>query len=341
MNLFRKLTQPPYPNSAIGLDSDGASIVALERRGKRYRLRSAGYVNFAEELVHPSFDDPNIISAQELADTLLELSTSVGMNRQTHWSVTLPEATTRSALLTIEGAPNSRAELEEMLGWKIERAFHHSLGEMRIARYRLSPDERGRVRYLVTGVRLSVLAEYEDVLRRLGWQAGLILPRHMGEAWWLMRDSPLGDALLVSSHEEGFTALISRDGEPVIVRNVLCDAEDSADELFRLLLFYRDRLAASPHAAADDVGGEVGAEEMTLAATNAYGAEGTAHSARTIERVLIVGDGMDEATAHSVIADTLDTRPRLLRPEDFSLTIPTTEMRFDQIAAPAGLAALA
>lgn len=333
MNPFRKLTQPPYPSAAIGLDRDGASIVALERRGKSFHLRCAGYIDFAEEFVSPSFDDPNIASAQELADTLLELTSTTGMIRQMRWSVTLPEATTRSTVLTIEGAPSSGAEMEEMLGWKIERAFHHPLAELRVSRRRLSADERGRTRYLVTGVRLSVLAEYEDVFRLLGWQAGLILPRHMGEAWWLMRGSQAGDALLVSSHEEGFTALITHNGEPVIVRNVICDVDDSADELFRLLLFYRDRLAA-PHNA-DGISEESQESHSPMEAAP----EANESSSRTIERMMVIGGGMDEAMAHSVVTDTLNTRPRLLRPEDFSISIPTGEMSFAQIAAPAGLAA--
>ena len=120
------------------------------------------------------------------------------------------------------------------------------------------------------GVRLAVLAEYEAVFERLGWDVGLVLPRHIGEAWWLMRSGNAGkpdasqDALLVSSHEEGFTAVISRAGEPVLVRGVACDAEDRLDELYRLLLFYRERLAvgdAGAHAnpagdSSDDIDGD-------------------------------------------------------------------------------------
>ena len=37
----------------------------------------------------------------------------------------------------------------------------------------------------MTAVHLSVLAEYESVFAALGWQAGLLLPRHVGEEQWL------------------------------------------------------------------------------------------------------------------------------------------------------------
>ncbi len=155
----------------------------------------------------------------------------------------------------METAPASRAEAEEMLRWKTERALGAPLDELRVSRERLRPDAQGRARHLVAGVRLSVLAEYEQVFAALDWQAGLVVPRHMGEAWWLMRDGggatsasgAGGDSLLVSSHTEGFTAVILRAGAPLYVRGVICETEDRADELYRFLLFYRDR--TSPQAA--------------------------------------------------------------------------------------------
>ena len=56
-------------------------------------------------------------------------------------------------------------------------------------------------------VKKAVLAEYEAVLETLGWRAGLILPRHLGEAQWLVRNGGAGDSLLLSGSSQGFTAL--------------------------------------------------------------------------------------------------------------------------------------
>lgn len=335
MNPFRILTQPPYPNAAVGLARGAASVVSLDRSSRNsFRVRRAGFAILADGLLTPGFEDANIPAPDELAELLAELATTTGMGAEKNWSVCLPEATTRSTVLTIEGAPAAGAEMEEMIGWKIERAFHHPLDDLRVARRRLSADERGRARYFVTGTRLDVLAEYEAVFARLGWHAGLILPRHLGEAWWLMHNNGVGDdagaddALLVSSHAEGFTAIVLRDNEPLLVRGATCEGDDCADELYRLLLFYRDRLAAHADAA--------GATDDDETATDANAAP-----AHRIGRVLIVGERIDEDTTRRVIADTLDYEPRFLRPEDFSLSIPTSDLRFDHIAAPAGLAALA
>ncbi|HEX8685659.1 MAG TPA: hypothetical protein VF654_04130, partial [Pyrinomonadaceae bacterium] len=183
---------------------------------------------------------------------------------------------------------------------------------------------QGRQRYLVTAVRLSVLAEYEQVFAALGWNAGLILPRHMGEAWWLMRGGARAagaDSLLVSSHAEGFTAVVLRGGAPLYVRGVVCEVEDRADELYRFLLFYRDRTSPQP------------AEGEEAQPPSAFGAG--------IGSMLVAGTGLDEAQAQAIVEETLSASPRPVGPGELRLAFPTREIDFRQIAAPAGLAALA
>lgn len=314
-----KLVKPRLPANAVGIESDSASVVLLEhRRRDGFALRRAATIALPALLVQPSFDEPNITNIKEVADTLAELVASAGLTRQRKWSAALPEASTRTVILTMESAPASRAETEEVLRWKIERGFGASLDELRVARERLRPDAQGRPRYLATAMHESVIAEYENVFAALGWRAGLILPRHVGEARWLARTSgngARGDSLLVSSHEEGFTAMLVRGTQPLIVRSIMCDPEDRDDELFRLLLFYRDRLAPD--------GGD------------------DAVPARSIEHLLVVGSGFSKDHVSEVINETLGVDLPVLRPEDVGLNLPSSDLSFDAIAAPAGLATLA
>jgi hypothetical protein len=146
----------------------------------------------------------------------------------------------------------------------------------------------------------------------------------MGKAWWLMRDGgqaagARADSLLVSSHAEGFTAVVLRAGTPLFVRGVVCEREDRADELYRFLLFYRDR--TSPQAAEGEV------------ATPLYG-DG-------IGRLFVAGTGLDESDASAIVEETLSAAPRAVQPSDLRLAFPAAGIDFRQIAAPAGLAALA
>lgn len=286
-------------------------MVQLERgRGGSFSLRRAATVALPETLVRPSFEEPNISDPAELTVALRELATSAGLLQQKRWSVALPDAASRTLILTLESAPASRAELEEVLKWKMERGFGTPLDELSISRERLPADAQGKDRYLVVATPTAVLREYESVLQSLGWRAGLIVPRHLGEGQWLTQNGSRGDALLFSSSERGFTAVVFRGKQPLIVRTVACDPNECEDELFRLLLFYRDRRS------------------------------GDSEQVVQLARMLIVGKLMSKDRAGEIVTETLGTNLRSLDAADLGLQLATRELSFDAIAAPAGLATL-
>ncbi len=311
-SLLSRILAPRFPAAAVGISSGSATAVHLERGRGAFTLRRAATIALPDSLVRPAFDERNIMDQNELADALAELVTSAGLARQRKWSIALPEAATRTIVIGLEAAIASRRELEDVLRWKMERGFGLPPDELRVARERLTPDARGNARYIATAVRTSVLDEYESVFMALGWRAGLILPCHMGEERWLTRDRAHGDALLVSSHAEGFTAVLLRNQQPLIVRSVMCEQEYRADELYRLLLFYRDRLAST-----------------------------TATEAPGIDRLLVVGDDFSGDSVSDIVAETLGLKLPALRAEDVGLALPTGDLSFDIIVAPAGLATLA
>ncbi|HKR02252.1 MAG TPA: hypothetical protein VJT09_16360 [Pyrinomonadaceae bacterium] len=309
-----KLVRPRFPSAALGLESGHATVVHLDRKGRdNYLIKRAATATLSQGLITPGFDEPNISDTNALMLILSEVALSAGLGKQRKWSVALPEAATRAAVLTLESEPASRAELEEILRWKYERSFGAASEELRVTRERLQPDAQGRQRYLAVGVRTFILAEYESVFESLGWRAGLILPRHQGESRWITADGAPGDRLLISSHAEGFTALLLRDKQPVIARSVTCEPEDRDDELYRLLLFYRDRILSA------DGGAPIPA----------------------LERLLVVGEGFDKAHVSEIVNETLEVHLRALGPVEVGLALPSSELSFDAIAAPAGLATMA
>jgi hypothetical protein len=255
-----------------------------------------------------SFDETNVLDPEGLVAALNDLTTSAGLLRQRKWSVSLPEASVRTAIVTIEAAGGSRREVDEVLEWKIERTFGAPLNELRIGREELPASEQKQARYLVTAVRLAVLAEYESVFAAMGWQTGLVLPRHIGEEQWLRGGNP-GDGLLLSAHEEGFTAVLVRNNRPLTLRTVFCNKDECDDELHRLLLFYRDR-------------------------------SGSNGDGSSVNRLLATGDLLNKQRIAEIAHETLGVSLRPLGPNDVGLTIPG-DLPFDVIAAPAGLARLA
>jgi hypothetical protein len=311
---FSKLVRPRFPSAAIGLERGHGTAVYLER-GRRggFSIKRAASATLPEGLIHPSFDEPNIADANALVLLLSEVALSAGLGKQRKWSVALPEAATRASILTLESAPASRAELEEVLRWKYERSFGAPPEELRVSRERLATDAQGRQRYLAVAMRLSILEEYEQVLAALDWRTGLVIPRHQGEARWMTTNATVGDALLISSHAEGFTALLLRDRQPLIARSVMCEAEDRDDELYRLLLFYRDRVITAAR----------GDQPLPLG------------------KLLVVGEGFNKDHVSEIVNETLEVSLRALGPVELGLALPSSELSFDVIAAPAGLATMA
>ncbi|HEV8169215.1 MAG TPA: hypothetical protein VGP59_07700 [Pyrinomonadaceae bacterium] len=310
-NLLSRLIDPWYPATALGLEDGVASVVQLERaRGSACKLRRAATFNIDVSLIRPSFDEQNIANGAQLAAVLKDLATGAGLLRQKRWSLSLPEATTKTLVLTMENQSQSAGEAQEVLRWKIERGFGATLEELSISKDKLQKDTQGRDRYLVIAVRKAILAEYEALLDKLGWRAGLILPRHLGEAQWLVRNGAAGDSLLLSGSSQGFTGVIFRDKHPLIVRTVTCTEDEFEDEFYRFLLFYRDRSVP-----------ETGA-------------------AQGLARLMVIGEGITKQRAGEIVTETTGDDLRPLQAEDLGLQLPNRDFSFDSIAAPAGLATL-
>lgn len=311
-HLLSRIVDPWYPSAAIGLGKGEASVVQLERvKGGVCRLKRAATASIAESLITPSFDQLNIADRGQLAAILNDLAASAGLMRQKRWSLALPEATARTIVFTME-SQSSGSELQDVLKWKIERGFGAPVEDLSVSRERLQKDAQGRDRYLAIGVRKSVLAEYEAVLDSLGWRAGLILPRHLGEAQWLVRNgSAAGDSLLLSGSSQGFTGVIFRNTHPLIVRSVSCHEGEFEDEFYRFLLFYRDRNI--PDTAGDNL---------------------------PLTRLMVIGDGITKERAGEIVNETTGGDLRPLAAEDLGLQLPSRDFSFDSIAAPAGLATL-
>src|SRR5262245_34924170 len=214
--LRRYLIDPRTPNTAAGFADDHLIVVDLKRSGSGFSPASSAITKLPTGLVVPSFESPNVEDPAELEEIIRVTAEAAGLANKKNWSVALPEKSARTLIINLEGKPASRSELDEMIAWKIERFIAVQTSELRVSRQRLS-SVAGQDRYMVIAAHHEVVDQYESIFGRLGWTVGLILPRHLGEAQWLMRDASSGDKLLVSGNRDGFTSLVVRNGEPVLV----------------------------------------------------------------------------------------------------------------------------
>jgi len=271
-------------------------------------LASSAVTALPPGLMTPAFDTENIHSPAEMKEIVFQTAEAAGLVGKKRWSVALPEGAARTLIITLESKPESRRELYEVLAWKIERVIAAPTSELRISRQRLSPSG-GQERYLVTAAHNAVLAEYEALFESIGWQVGLLLPRHLGEAQWLIWDKAPGDKMLVSANRSGFTSVVARNQEIILVRTYACEMESRADELHRFALYYRDRLTDSAGVAPD------------------------------LQGFLVFGN-IDRREAESAVRDALDQSPHLIDPAEFGFNLAGEPIEFDHLAGAAGLASL-
>ena len=307
-SLQRYFLAPPAPPTAAGFVDDSFTVVDLRRARQGFAMASSAVTQLPEGVLTPSFEELNILDAGELIEIVRQTAEAAGLARKKKWSVALPDTTARSFVVPLESKPGSRSELNEVLAWKTERLVAAPAAELRISRQRISP-LAGQERYVLTVARSEVMAQYEEVFEAVGWTAGLLLPRHLGEAQWLTWDRSPGDKMLVSANRQGFTSLVMRNGEPLLVRHYQCEPEATADELHRFALYYRDRLAptATPNA---------------------------------LSGMLVLGD-IDIAEAQRAVSDATDSEPRAMSAHEFGFDFSNETIRFEHLAGAAGLATIA
>ena len=303
------LTQPNYPRSAIGIESNAISALQLRREGRgRFGVDRAATIELPNGLVTPGFTEKNIASVPEFRAFLEEAVVSAGLLSQKSWSVSLPSSTARSAILTLDSADKSK--LDEVLDWKAEQSFGAPAAALRITRYPISNDRDGKQRYFATAVKLSVLDQYESLFEQFGWKAGLILPRAVAETNWLTNEPTAMDSLLISSQGDGFTAVLLRGTEPSVVRSVTCAPSEVDDEIYRLMMFYNDRFS-------DAQGGNL------------------------LSRLLLVGRDLVPERIRAISTEAFGRTLPIIRSEEVGLNVPVGQLSFDDLAAPAGLATFA
>jgi Tfp pilus assembly PilM family ATPase len=307
-NFFNYLTAPRLPQTSLSIGETHLALITLKRSGGDFEPRNLGVSRLPAGVVRPSFTEPNVSDELALIDRLSKTASRAGMGSVKALSVSLPSGSARSMVVSLDATPTSRAELEQMIEWKSERGLGQKFGDLRVNYTRLR-ESGGSPQYLVSATTERVIAQYERIFDRLGWHAGMIAPQHVGEAQWLMRQGLEDDQVVVSLNERGFDAVIVRGREPLIVREVECAPEERENEFYRLMVFYRDRLAPE-------------------------GAE------RPLNRALMIGPASEQRRFHSVLASALERQVVVLDLRQIGLRVDQSAP-FDHFAAAGGLATMA
>ncbi len=239
MKLARWLTTPP-PATAWSLDS--SAVAALRRDGR-------GVLHGAVQEVPAQTFELGPVGLQSVDPARLEpLVRSVhervaGVGRP---AVVLPTGWLRSHVLDFDQLPRKRAEVEDVVRWRLKRLLPVASTDLRVSWVQLAGADG--VKRLVTAVGLRrALDTLEATFESVGLQPGLITSRVFALA---AAPSADGDGpKLVVQGESGFVSLLLMVGDELRLLRTkpLGNAADDSDvvrrELDLNLTFIRDTLA--------------------------------------------------------------------------------------------------
>jgi Tfp pilus assembly PilM family ATPase len=306
-NIWNYLAAPNLPGASVAIGETHLTLVALRCRKGEFELQNLGVLRMPPGLINPSFTEPNVDDEKAVIELLKRTSTQAGMDRVKALSASLPAGSARSIVISLDSVPTNRSELVQMVEWKAERSLGHKVGDLRIS-YRRLRDLNGRSQWIVSAAHEAVIGQYERIFAGLGWQVGLVVPQHLGEAQWLLRSGMEEDQVVLSLNARGFEAVIVRGGEPLLVREVVCSMGEREDEFYRLMAFYHDHLLPD-------------------------------ESAVPLSRILTIGDSAEQRKFGELLSSALEKDTVSLAPQHIGLKL-DPRAPFNHFAAAGGLATM-
>jgi hypothetical protein len=239
--LTRTLVEPQLPLLAVEVRPRALAAVRLLREHGTLSLGAAATVEMPAGVVEVSLARPNVIDAEAFSGALRGLFERVGALSGGDVSLVLPDPAVRLALVPSEGLRGRRADAAETIRFRLHKALPFDVRGARLA-WSATREEQA----LVAVAPEEVVRGYELPLESLGFQPGLVEAASL--ALLSAAETGPGDRVLVNWDEGYVSFVLTRAGQPLLLRTLTGDA--SPDAVARHATstrqFHRDRLGGAP-----------------------------------------------------------------------------------------------
>ncbi len=219
----RALVEPPLPLVAVEVRPRAVAAVRLAHEGGRLWLGAAATVDLPPGAVEVSLARPNLADPAAFGEALRAVMERVGGLSGGDVSLVLPDPVVRLALVPAEGLRGSRAEAEETIRFRLHKALPFDVRSARLAWLPPRGDQ------LLVAVALDeVVRGYEDALESLGFRPGLVEAASLA-LLVAAGDPPAGGDRLLVNWDHGYVSFVlTRAGQPLLVRTLPGDAKPEA-----------------------------------------------------------------------------------------------------------------
>jgi hypothetical protein len=235
--IARTLVEPPLPLLAVEVRPRAVAAVRLVREGRRLSLGAAATVELPAGALEVSLARPNVIDPEAFSGALRAVLERVGALSGGDVSLVLPDPAVRLALVPSEGLRGRSADAAETIRFRLHKALPFDIRAARLA-WAAPRDEQ----VLVAVAPEEVVRGYEQALESLGFQPGLVEAASL--ALLSAAETGPGDRVLVNWDEGYVSFVLTRAGQPLLLRTLTGDAgpDAVARHATSTMQFHRDRL---------------------------------------------------------------------------------------------------
>jgi len=219
----RALVEPPLPLVAVEVRPGAVAAVRLAHEGGRLSLGAAATVDLPPGAVEVSLARPNLADPGAFRDAVRAAMERVGGLTAGDVSLVLPDPVVRLALVPTDGLRGRGREAEETIRFRLHKALPF---DVRSARLAWSPARADQV--LVAVALDDVVRGYEEALESLGFRPGLVEAASLALLLAAGEPPEGGDRLLVNWDEGYVSFVLTRAGQPLLVRTLPGDAKPDA-----------------------------------------------------------------------------------------------------------------
>ncbi len=158
-------------HKTIDITSDSVRFVEIEGSGSMPRLIHAATDDLPDGLVVPSFAKSNISDRELLKEKISALIPD--KKRGGDIALCLPDSLVKITSLSFEDLPAKKDEATKLILWRLKKTVPLPTELIKIDYAILSQEEAG-VQVLTAAASKTVIREYEDVLRELGFRPRLV-----------------------------------------------------------------------------------------------------------------------------------------------------------------------
>lgn len=208
------------PDLACEITLEGVAAAGQSKAGE---APTYAYIPLPDGTLVPRLDGPNIAVPQALEEALGRALSEVS-SRKKQATLIIPDAAVRVLMLDFDTLPEKLTEALPILRFRLKKMVPFEVDEAKIS-YQVMARKPEEIKVLVAVIPSEILAEYEGILRKIGYEAGAVLPSTLAASAAV---STLESALIVNKSGNTITTAIANGEELLLHRTVELPAEEHA-----------------------------------------------------------------------------------------------------------------